>query len=338
MSKLDEFDLIRRLFSPLARHPGALGLMDDAALLEGVPGRYTVLTTDAIVAGVDFLADDPADLVAQKLIRVNLSDLAAMGAAPVGLMLAACFGDKLPPNWIEEFAEGLAEDCEAYGVPLLGGDTVATRGPSTFTITAVGQVAIGKELRRSGAKPGDRVWVSGTIGDGAFGLIAAQGLANRLSEADTAFLADRYRLPQPRLGIAQDLAGTATAAMDISDGLVADLGHICAASGVWAAIEAARVPFSPAASAAISVGLGEGLATALTGGDDYELLFTAPPAADDKINAVASQHGLRLTAIGSVMPEETGSDGHAATGLRVRVIGTDGRPIGLTRSGYRHFS
>jgi len=333
----DEFELIRRLFAPLARHPGALGLIDDAALLDCPSGEYLVLTTDAIVAGVHFLADDPPDLVARKLVRVNLSDLAAMGAAPVGLLMAACFGERVTTSWLEEFAEGLAADCETFGVSLLGGDTVETRGPSTFAVTAVGTVEIGKELRRSTARPGDRVWVSGTIGDGALGLIAAQNLATRLSPDHVAFLADRYRVPQPRVALGRELAGVATAAMDISDGLVGDLGHICAASGVLAVIEAARVPFSPAAAAAISVGLGEGLTTALTGGDDYELLFTAPPTFDERIAAIAARIGARLTAIGTIMPPEDNAGG-GSDGSRVQVIGTDGRALALARGGYRHFA
>ena len=327
----DEFGLIRRLFAPLAKHPGALGLTDDAALLDCPPGHRIVLTTDAIVSGVHFLAGDSPDLIARKLVRVNLSDLAAMGATPVGLLLAACFSRTAGLPWIEKFADGLAADCAEFNVSLLGGDTVATPGPATFALTAVGTVETGKELRRSTARVGDRIWVSGTIGDGAFGLLAARGEAGRLAPEHIATLADRYRVPQPRLALGRALAGLATAAMDISDGLVGDLGHICETSRVGASIEAARVPLSPAASAAIAVGLGEGLATVLTGGDDYELLFTAPPEADGRVAAVGTGLGLRLTTIGTIIAAE----GIPAAG--VRVDGPDGRPLILAQSGYRHF-
>jgi thiamine-monophosphate kinase len=323
----DEFELIRRLFAPLARHPGALGLTDDAALLDCPPGHRLVMTADAIVAGVHFLADDSPDLIARKLVRVNLSDLAAMGAAPMGLLLAACFPESASASWLEGFAAGLAADCQEFGVSLLGGDTVATPGPATFTITAVGTVETGRELRRSTARAGDRIWVSGTIGDGAFGLIAARGAATDLAPAEAAFLADRYRVPQPRIALGRALIGLATAAMDISDGLVGDLGHICATSGVGAAIEAGRVPLSPAAKAAVAAGLGHGIATVLTGGDDYELLFTAAPDADAKVAALESGLGLRLTAIGKII-----------AGADVRVDGPDGRPLELAHSGYRHFN
>jgi thiamine-monophosphate kinase len=322
----DEFDLIRRLFAPLATEPGALGLTDDAALLDCPPGQRLVLTTDAIVAGVHFLADDPPKLIAQKLMRTNLSDLAAMGAAPVGVLLACCFERGAGVEWIEGFAAGLADDCKAFGVSLLGGDTVATPGPATFALTAVGTVAAGCELRRSTARLGDRVWVSGTIGDGAFGLIAARGEADKLRADQVRFLAGRYRLPEPRLALGQRLAGIATAAMDVSDGLVGDLGHIAETSRVGAVIEAERVPLSAAVQAAISAGLGQGITTALTGGDDYELLFTAPPAADSQLAALAVDLGLRLTPIGTIIE-----------GSGVRVDGPDGKPLSFPTQGYRHF-
>src|SRR5262249_52983110 len=157
-------------------------------------GRQLVLTTDAIVAGVHFLPDDPPDLVARKLVRVNLSDLAAMGAQPLGLLLDACFARDATAAWMTSFAAGLAADCSDFRAPLLGGDTVATPGPATFALTAIGSVDAGKALRRSGAKAGDRIWTSGTIGDGAFGLLAAQGQGGALKADEVAYLAGRYRL------------------------------------------------------------------------------------------------------------------------------------------------
>jgi thiamine-monophosphate kinase len=326
VSAPDEFELIRRLFAPLAAHPGALNLMDDAALLDCPAGFRIVLTTDAIVAGVHFLAEDKPDLIARKLVRVNLSDLAAMGAKPVGLLVAACFPRDASLDWIEGFAAGLAVDCSAFDVSLLGGDTVATPGPATFSLTAIGEVETDRALRRSAAKVGDRIWVSGTIGDGAFGLLAARGQANALGAAHVEALRRRYQLPEPRIELGRSLLGIAGAAMDISDGLVGDLGHICDASRVGAVIEAEKVPLSDAAKAAVAAGLGQGLATALTGGDDYELLFTAPPEADARIVALRAGLGLRLSQVGKII-----------AGSGVRVEGQDGRPIALAAQGYRHF-
>jgi thiamine-monophosphate kinase len=295
-------------------------------LLDCPAGRRLVLTTDALVAGVHFLPDDPSDLIARKLVRVNLSDLAAMGAEPMVLLLAACFPADADLPWIEGFAAGLAADCKSAHVGLIGGDTVATPGPATFAMTAVGSVETGRELRRSNAQIGDRIYVSGTIGDGAFGLLVARGLAASLSEEDRAFLLDRYRLPVPRIALGRALIGVASAAMDISDGLVGDLEHICVASGVGAVLEAARVPLSASARAAIAAGLGHGLGTALTGGDDYELLFTAPADADTRLALIGSSLGLNLTAIGTII-----------AGIGVRVLGPDGSVFALPARGYRHF-
>ncbi|HEY1722351.1 MAG TPA: thiamine-phosphate kinase [Magnetospirillaceae bacterium] len=322
----DEFDLIRNLFAPLATDPGALDLRDDAALVDCPPGHSLVMTTDAIVAGVHYLPDDAPELVARKLVRVNLSDLAAMGAIPKGLLLVASFARNATATWMEEFAGGLAADCNTFGVSLLGGDTVATPGPATFALTAIGMVETGKELRRSRAQVGDTIWVSGTIGDGAFGLVAARGEASALKPNDIAALSVRYRLPEPRLKLGRALIGIAHAAMDISDGLVGDLGHICEASGVGAVVNADQVPLSDAGRAAIEAGLGQGLATALTGGDDYELLFTAPPDAEERLETLGADLGLRLTPIGEII-----------TGSGVRVERASGKTMTLPARGYRHF-
>lgn len=313
---MDEFSLIARLFAPLAAGaPGALGLKDDAALLDGPAGRQWVITADAMVAGVHFLADDPADLIARKLIRVNLSDLAAMGACPKAVFLAACFPVGVGDDWVDRFGSGLKFDCESFSIALMGGDTVATPGPLTLSLTAIGDVAAGHALLRSNARLGDNIWVSGTIGDAALGL---KGLIGK-GPAD-AYLIDRYRLPQPRIDLGRHLHGLARAAMDISDGLVADLGHICRASGVGAVVEAARVPLSAAAASM------QDLTTVLTGGDDYELLFTAPPEATAPLNALSGALGLRLSAVGRII-----------AGDGVTVLGVDGRALALGAGGYRHF-
>lgn len=317
--KAGEFELIRRHFAPLAA-PCALELRDDAASLAPPPGRDLVLTVDAMIEGVHFLPDDPPSLVARKLLRVNLSDLAAKGAVPLGYLLTTAWTAELPEAWIAEFARGLGEDQRAFDCPLLGGDTVSTPGPLSFTLTALGHVAPGAMLRRSGARPGDLVFVSGTLGDGALGLRAIRGELPQLDEAARAFLADRYRLPQPRTALGPRLVGLASAAMDVSDGLLADLGHVAEASGVAAVVEAARIPLSPAGKRAGQLDL------ALAGGDDYEVLFTAPQAAAAAVEALAGELALPLARIGRI-----------EAGAGVTAVNDQGAPIVLGSAGWRHF-
>ncbi len=317
----DEFTLIRALFAPLAAgDAGALGLTDDAALIEPEPGRTLVATTDMLVAGVHFLPDDLPDLVARKLLRVNLSDLAAMGARPRGYLLGLALPEHFEPRWADSFAAGLGEDQKIFGISLLGGDTTATPGPACFSITAFGDVERGTALLRSGARDGDHIFVSGTIGDAALGLRILNGVADA-EDRHRACLIDRYRLPQPRLELGARLRGLATAAADVSDGLVADLGHICSASGVGAEIEAAAVPQSPAAKGAGAADL------ILTGGDDYELVFTVPPDGAGVVRTLAEELAVPLAHIG-----------HVTAGNGVTVLGEGGAPLALRRTGYRHFA
>ncbi len=310
-----EFGLIARHFRPLAGR-GSLDLLDDAALLEPPQGRQLVLTADAMVAGVHFLPDDPADTVGAKLLRVNLSDLAAMGAVPLAYLMTVSAPRDTGDAWFAAFAAGLARDQERFGITLLGGDTTATPGPTTLSLTAIGHVAPGAALRRHGAAPGDEVWVTGTIGDGALGLLALQG---RIADSD-GWLAQRYRLPQPRLGLA--LHGIVSACMDVSDGLVQDLGHLCRAAGVGAILEARLVPRSPAAIAA-----GETwLPTCLTGGDDYELLMAVPSGRVAALRTAAAAQGCQVTRIGRF-----------EAGRGVRVLDASGAAISLSRQGWSHF-
>ena len=279
---LSEFAFIAERLRPLAAGtPGALGLADDAALLDPPAGAELVLTKDAMVAGVHFLPDDPPGDVAKKLLRVNLSDLAAMGAAPLGYLLALIRPKATAEDWLADFCRGLAEDQARFGIGLLGGDTVSTPGPLALSLTALGHVPRGTALRRCGARPGDDVWVSGTLGDAALGLKVLQG---ELAVADEvrAPLVERYRLPQPRLALGEALRGLASAALDVSDGLLADLGHILETSKLGAEIRAAALPLSPAART-----LPGAPDAALAGGDDYELLFTAAPDQRARIAALA---------------------------------------------------
>jgi thiamine-monophosphate kinase len=311
-----EFSLIARHFRPLAG-PGALDLRDDAALLDPPAGRQLVLTAGAMIAGVHFLPEDPPDLVGRKLLRVNLSDIAAKGAVPLGYLMTVSTPKSTPEAWFAGFAAGLAMDQAAYGVTLLGGDTTSTPGPISLSLTMIGHVAPGTAVHRFGAAAGDEIWVTGTIGDGALGLAVARG---RLSDP-TGFLLGRYRLPQPRVGLA--LAGAASAAMDVSDGLVQDLGHICRASGLAAELMAAEVPLSDAARAAGP----EWLVTCLTGGDDYELLLAVPPGRVDALRQEAARTGVAVTRIGRMHPGSA----------EVVVRGAGGEVLTLTQGGWSHF-
>ncbi len=310
-----EFGLIARHFRPLAGE-GALDLLDDAALLTPPPGRQLVFTADAMVEGVHFLPDDPADTVGRKLLRVNLSDLAAMAAVPLAYLLTVSAPRSTPDGWFADFAAGLAADQAVFGISLLGGDTTSTTGPVSLMLTCIGHVAPGAALRRAGAAAGDEVWVTGTIGDGALGLAALHGQVRD----PEGWLAGRYRLPQPRLGLA--LHGIASAGMDVSDGLVQDLGHLCRLAGLGARVEAPLVPLSPAAAAAGPDWLG----TCLTGGDDYELLLAVPPGRRNALQDVALRAGIQVTRIGAFVAGED-----------VAVLDRHGTRILLDRAGWSHF-
>jgi thiamine-monophosphate kinase len=321
---LDEFERIARFFAPLAG-PGALGLLDDVALIDGPPGQQLVLTTDAIIAGIDYLPDDPPDLVARKLLRVNLSDLAAKGATPLGYLLTTVLPQSCDETWLAGFTSGLAQDQEEFAIALLGGDSSASTGPATLSLTALGTVAAGQAILRRGAEPGDLVYVSGTIGDSALGLRALRGTLAGLAPGERDFLADRYHLPRPRLALGRQLVGIAHAMLDVSDGLVGDLNHLCVVSGVAAVLEAELVPLSSVARAALAQDKTL-LSLVLGGGDDYELVFAAPPGAEKALAALAVSLALPITPIGRI-----------SAGSGVQVVDGTGRRIELGISGYRHF-
>jgi thiamine-monophosphate kinase len=321
---LGEFGRIREFFAPLAG-PGGLGLGDDAALIECPPGRRIVATVDQAVEGVHFLPDDPPELVAKKLLRRNLSDLAAMGAVARHYLVTSALPKSRGDDWVRRFAQGLGEDQRRFGVDLLGGDSTSTPGPAALTLTAFGEVAAGCEIRRSGARPGDRVWVSGTIGDAFLGLQALRGGFPHLAPELRAELVARYRVPDPRVGLGPRLHGIAHALIDLSDGLVADLGHICEQSGTAATIRLEALPLSEAAALLVEGDppLGARLAT---GGDDYELLFTGAPDRAGAIAVLSAALELPITEIGAI---ETGSG--------VRLVDANGEPIVLDSPGWRHF-
>jgi thiamine-monophosphate kinase len=322
-----EFGLIAKHFRPLADTPAALDLADDAALLAPPPGRELVLAADAMVAGVHFLDDDPADTIGRKLLRVNLSDLAAMGATPLGFLLTVALPKGFADVWLRGFAAGLAEDRRAFDCPLLGGDTSSTPGPVTLSLTILGHVAPGRILPRRGALVGDAVWVSGTLGDGALGLRALRGQLPGVAPKHRAWLADRYRLPQPRLALGQALVGVASAGLDVSDGLLQDVGHLARAAGCAAAIEAKALPRSEAAVAALAADKGL-LPLLATGGDDYELAFTAPAGAEEAIRAAAAAAGTPVTRVGVLKPGEPGA---------AALLDESGRSMRLPSGGWSHF-
>lgn len=312
-----EFALIAELFAPLSRGaPGAFGLTDDAAVLAPPPGHELVLKTDAIVEGVHFFRADPPGDIARKALRVNLSDLAAKGAAPMGYLMALLLPDWPDMAWLRAFADGLAADQAAFGLSLMGGDTSAMPGPLAISISAFGHVPAGAMIRRAGAQPGDLVFVSGTIGD-------AGGLAVLKENKSVPELVARYRVPEPRLTLGPALRGLASASLDVSDGLMADLGHVADVSKVRIEVEAARIPLSKALRGLWGA---EAAARAAVAGDDYEIAFTAPASRRTDVANAAARSGVAVAEIGRV-----------AAGEGAVLLDASGHEIALARSGYTHF-
>jgi len=317
----NEDSLISRYFAPLALDTGAFGLRDDAAVLK-TAGEDIVVNTDAIVEGVHFLPDDPPDTIARKALRTNLSDLAAKGAEPAGFVLTLALKVQ-DEAWLAEFARGLGDDIEAYNCPLLGGDTVSTPGPLMISVTAFGRIPEGRIVRRAGAQVGDRIVVTGTIGDATLGLAVLQ---QRLTASNDEPLIERYRVPQPRCALARAVRDHATASMDVSDGLAGDLAKLCNVSGVSAVIETATLPLSAPASALLDAGMIE-IETLVAGGDDYEILCTMPEERLASFMAQAEEAGVAATVIGEVV----------AGDAPPRFLDAAGRQLELKRHSYSHF-
>ena len=319
--------LIARYFRPLATDPGAFHLDDDAAALKP-SGDDIVVTTDAIVEGVHFLPDDPPDTVARKALRVNLSDLAAKGATPAGFVLTLALRS-VDDAWLKPFAAALGEDATRFACPLLGGDTVSTPGPLMVSVTAFGRVPPGRMVHRSGAKPGERVMVTGTVGDAALGLAILRGGKVHAATTDIATrdaLVGRYRVPQPRAAMADIVREFASAAMDVSDGLAGDLTKLCAVSGISAVIDLESIPLSDAARDLVSRGI-VGLETLIAGGDDYEILCTVPEDRVEAFARAARRAGVPVSSIGTVV----------AGSAVPKFIDREGREITLERLSYSHF-
>lgn len=325
-----EDDLIARYFRPFATAPGALALADDAAFYAPPEGHELVLTVDAIVAGIHFLPDDPPETVARKALRVNLSDLAAKGAHPAGCLLTLALPDGIEAGWLSAFASGLQSDCNLFACPLYGGDTVRTNGPLWASVTAFGTLPRGAMVRRAGAKPGDRIVVTGTIGDAALGLRLMQEPERvaiwDLGDDEAGHLVGRYRVPQPRVAMADAVRAFASAAMDVSDGLAGDLGKLCAASGVSARIEAVRIPLSAAAATALDAAPAL-IETIATGGDDYEILLAIPRERLAAFRAQAATAAVAVTEIGEIVE-----------GLvPPQMIAADGTMLTFARNSFSHF-
>ena len=315
-----EFAFIRRHFLALAG-PAALNLQDDAAVFSPPPGREMVMAVDTMVENVHFLPTDPPDTIGRKLLRCNLSDLAAMGSLPQGWLLAFARPPHITDDWVGQFCAGLGEDQARFGLSLMGGDTTSTSGPLVLSLTIMGSVLPGQAIRRCGARVGDGLWVSGTIGDGALGLRVLQG---HVLPDPTGYLAQRYRLPQPRVGL--PLYGLASAAMDVSDGLVQDAGHLARDNGLHVRIQADSVPLSAPARK-----LGHAwLETCLTGGDDYEILFAVPQEREAQLLA---SPGLP-TPYGSVPVTRIGQ--FEAGPVGVSVIDGKGQPMRFKAAGWSH--
>lgn len=322
-----EGQIIAEFLAPLAAgHPGALGLKDDCALLATTPGTELVLKTDPIVAGVHFLPNsDPAD-IGWRALAVNVSDLAAKGAKPIAYLMALALPGPPQRSWLARFVLGLGEAQAAFGCHLIGGDTDRGVGPLSIGITVIGEVPSGQMVRRATARPGDALFVSGTLGDAALGLKRlsdpAFASAHGLDTAEADHLVSRFLRPSPRLELRDALRAHASASMDISDGLVKDLGRMCAASGVSARIQTKELPLSHAVRKCGP----QGVEAALSAGDDYELLIAVP---EGKAEAFATQ--------AAALPFPVTRIGEIGSGAGVSVIGADGRTIDLARTGWDHF-
>ena len=324
---MNEFEIIKTYFYPLAKKfPGALSLLDDAALLDIDPDHQMVITNDILTAGVHFFENDPADLVARKSIRVNLSDLAAMGAEPLVYLLALSLPNTVDDAWLELFSNGLKQDQINYGISLIGGDTSSTPGPTSISITMLGRIRVNKALKKSNAKLGDDIWVSGNIGDAGVALKIIKGEVNVIDDKSKNYLFKRLHLPEPRLELGNNLIEIANSATDISDGLANDLNNICQASGFGAVVQGDSIPISELVSTLIKQTKHLKMSHIISGGDDYELVFTAPPEYTKNINTLSKNMGLKISKIGSIVEGKT-----------IRIIDKIGHDLPLETEGYQHF-
>lgn len=334
---IEEFELIARVFAPLAKdQPFAMGLVDDAAVIRPEAGCDLVVTTDTLSADVHFRGDDQPESIAARALCANVSDLAAMGAKPLGYTLAIAAPKELPLDWYEKFAQRLAQEQQRYGIGLLGGDTTSMHGGPSLTITAIGQVPANRAILRSTARTGDDIWVSGFVGDASLGLDVLESRLKPTNRADEEALAERFSYPVARSDIVDVLQRHARSAIDVSDGLLADTEHLAVAAGLVAIVELDRIPLSPAARRVLEQPGSGGRALwrrLVTGGDDYEVVFTAAPNDRAAIERESAALAFPVTLVGRVV------DMDAGTGQR-RVIVRDasGETVEIEGAGgYRHF-
>jgi thiamine-monophosphate kinase len=320
---LDEFSLIRRFFTHRTRHT-LLGVGDDCALMSPRRGHVLAISADMLVEGRHFFRGADPEALGHKTLAVNLSDLAAMGATPRWATLALAL-PRADARWLAAFARGFMRLARAHDVDLIGGDT--TRGPLNLCVQIMGEVPATKALRRDGARAGDDVWVSGTLGDAAL-AVAARNRQIRLSKQQLAIASRRLDRPVPRVALGLALRGVARSAIDISDGLLSDLGHICERSGVSAAIELDTLPRSAAMRAHAEDDVAR--SALLSGGDDYELCFTAPPARRAAVLRAGARTRLQVTRVGRIVHAPAGAIG-------VAVIDGEGLPLRVTQRGFNHF-
>ena len=326
--EIKEFSRIKKFFRPLTSHRmGAMELLDDAALMPIKKTDSIVVSTDALVEKIHFHSDERADFVARKALRTNLSDLAAMGSKPFAYNLAIIMGKTKSSNidqWLELFSKGLALDQKKFGIELIGGDTVKSLGPTSICISIFGTPNPKGSLLRCGAMVGDGIFVSGTIGDSALGLALRGNRSLSCLSKENSYCISRYRIPRPRIELGLALGGTASAAMDISDGLFQDLGHLCGASSVGASVQANKIPLSKEVSAFVKQNKFS-IEQVITGGDDYELIFTAPATEEKSILNLARVTKTRITRIGTVQ-----------SGRRISIYDKKGNIIPVSKGGYSH--
>ncbi len=318
-----EFELIRQYFTHAAKR-AALGVGDDAALIKAPGGKMLAVAADMLVGGRHFFKDADPESVGHKALAVNLSDMAAMGATPRWVTMGIAL-PRADARWVAAFSRGFMKIARKHGVDLIGGDT--TRGPLNICVQIIGEVPARRALRRDGAKPGDDIWVSGTLGDAAMAVAAKNGRI-RLQPAERAQAMKRLDWPVPRIALGLALRGVARSAIDVSDGLTADLGHICERSRVAAVVAFERLPVSALLKKHLSSPVAQ--AALLGGGDDYELCFTAAPAKRAAVERAAQRAKTRVTRIGRVIRAPAGA-------CSVVVVDGDGLPLSLARKGFDHF-
>ena len=323
--QLGEFELIKKHLAPLAENSFSIGLTDDAAIFQPPPNRELVLTKDLLLAGVHFFPTDPPELIARKALRINLSDLAAMGSDPVGYLLGLGLPADWNEAWLEAFCEGLRVDQNHYGIELFGGDTIRSTNGLLVSITMIGSVPVGQGKRRSAAQPDDLIYVTGTLGDSALGLALRRGELPELEGDDKNFLQDRYLLPQPRVEAVELVRSFATASIDISDGLIADLGHMCASSGIGARLEASRIPISDAVRKVVELDATR-FEDVMSGGDDYEVLLSVARRTVPELERAAAKIGVKIQEIGYFCEQE-----------EIKIGNLDGTIRNVSRKGYAHF-